>query len=133
MKADNPGHREIYRFLDAHGVVDKDRASRGGARRATGRRERTRRGARLVLDLHGLTTPDAERLLRDHVLRSRRDGVKELLVVHGRGLHSQAGEGAVLKKLVCDMLDHELQCCVRSHRRAASRDGGEGATVVLLR
>ena len=59
--------------------------------------------------------------------------MRELLVVHGYGLHSDPNEGPVLKKLVRDMLDRELRPKYRTYRTASIRDGGEGATLVAVR
>ena len=123
---------EIYRHLDEHGVIDKDSAGGATTKKRTKRYEKTKRGARRVLELHGKTEEVAAGLLRDCVRESKQKGCKEILVIHGRGLHSDPREGAVLKKLVRAMLEHELRGEVRSFGAAIRRDGGEGATVVRL-
>jgi DNA-nicking Smr family endonuclease len=82
------------------------------------------------IDLHGLDARGAERHVREALERARRDGVRCVRVIHGRGLHSESG--AVLR----DRLPHwlvrpplaEYVLAFARHRR----DGG-GSTLVLLR
>ncbi|MBD3316505.1 MAG: DNA mismatch repair protein MutS [Chitinivibrionales bacterium] len=124
---------EILRYIDQHGVVDKDkslarRGVKGGSRRSRGKK----RSDREVLDLHGLITEEAERRVRMAVDRCRRRGIYELLIIHGRGYHS--GEaGPVLKKMVRRMLAIELCHLIRDFVTASPRDGGGGATIVRFR
>jgi len=82
------------------------------------------------VDLHGLDARGAERRVRQALERARRDGVRCVRVIHGRGLHSEAG--AVLRDrlprwLVREPLAESVLAFAR-HRR----DGG-GSTLVLLR
>jgi DNA-nicking Smr family endonuclease len=125
------GAREILRHIARHGVADKD-ALHGGR---SGRPRQRRSGPRnqTTLDLHGLTEERAAAALREAVAAARRNGVRSLLVVHGRGIHSDPAEGAVLQRLVRIMLAGELQAFVRDSRSAASAQGGDGATLVYLR
>jgi DNA-nicking Smr family endonuclease len=59
--------------------------------------------------------------------------VKEILVIHGKGYHSKSESGPVLKGLVNQMLENELHYIIRSFASAKIKDGGDGATVVLLK
>lgn len=92
-----------------------------------------KRTLRVTLDLHGQRSEEAARRLRAALYRCRDTGTTELLVIHGYGRHSDPNEGPVLKKMVHDMLDNELQTLYRYYRSAAFKDGGDGATLVLFR
>lgn len=124
---------EILSFVEKYGVERKDAAvSAPDAHRHTGG---GKRGAahRMTLDLHGLHSDDAARKLRHALERCRETGMRELLVIHGYGLHSNPNDGPVLKKLVRDLLDNDFRPKYRSYHTASMHDGGEGATVVLIR
>jgi DNA-nicking Smr family endonuclease len=125
---------DILRYLDTHGVVDKDAVfGRKKKKRGTGGRKRGARARREVLDLHGDRADTAEMRLREAVHRCHRRGMKELLIIHGQGLHSDPSEGPVLKRLVRTMLEHELAPFVTDIIPARPREGGGGAVVVRLR
>jgi DNA-nicking Smr family endonuclease len=126
------GADEILSHIEKFGVDRKDAAD-GNDKRESPRGNRRTRSHRMTLDLHGLRSDDAARRLRGALDRCRETGMRELLVVHGYGLHSDPAEGPVLKKLVRDLLDRELRPKYRTYRTAAIRDGGEGATLVALR
>ncbi|MBN1577218.1 MAG: Smr/MutS family protein [Chitinispirillaceae bacterium] len=123
---------EILAHIEKFGVDRKD-AESGDTRQPASRGGRRNRPHRLVLDLHGLRSDDAARQLRFALDRCRETGMRELLVIHGYGLHSDPAEGPVLKKLVRDLLEHDLRPKCRSYRTATIRDGGEGATLVAVR
>jgi len=122
---------EILRYVERHGVVNKD-ALPGGRAAGSGRR---RGGPRYqaLLDLHGFTEERAAAELREAVADARRRGYRALLVVHGRGIHSDPAEGAVLQRLVRQMLSGGLSSSVRDMRPAPPAMGGDGATLVYLR
>lgn len=124
--------QEILAYLQKHGTVDKDAALH---QKKTNRHKRIlhKRAPRLVLDLHGLRSDDAVRRVRNVFLRLKEQGVREILIIHGKGFHSDPQEGPVLKKVVRDMLQGELSPMVRDYRQAMPRDGGSGATLVVLR
>ncbi|MFP4418802.1 MAG: Smr/MutS family protein [Chitinivibrionales bacterium] len=122
---------QILRYLDKHGVVDKDSgldAQRKNLKRFV---EKNKRNYRITLDLHGKTQQQAESMIRGAVQRCRRQGINQLLIIHGRGHHSP-GEGGVLKQLVRIMLSHELRPYIRSYAPARPKDGGAGATLVRV-
>jgi len=96
---------------------------------------RLRRGgfdAQRELDLHGLSATAAERALRAELTSAREQGVRCLRVVHGRGRHSEATP--VLRSAVQEWLQRPpLAAGVMAFCTAPSRQGGSGATLVLLR
>src|SRR5262249_38173728 len=84
------------------------------------------------LDLHGRARAAALRDLEKFVAGAR--GARCLLVIHGRGHGSDAG-GPVLRPAVWDWLGSQAaeRCGVMAFVSARPADGGDGATVVLLR
>jgi DNA-nicking Smr family endonuclease len=134
MKALDKGD-EILRYLEKHGVRDKDAGS-GQRRMRSGNKNivQNRKGRfRKTIDLHGMVSVSAEQALANALAECKKKGIKELLLIHGRGAHSDRAEGGVLKKLVRDNLEFRYAAMVRSFGPALSRDGGEGATVVVLK
>jgi DNA-nicking Smr family endonuclease len=129
-----PGRRdgadEILSFVEKYGVDRKDAAAATGTPKSTAKRINPHRQ---TLDLHGLRSDDAARKLRYALDRCQETGMRELLVIHGYGLHSNPNEGPVLRKMVRDLLENDLRPKYRSYRTAAMRDGGDGATLVLIR
>jgi DNA-nicking Smr family endonuclease len=84
------------------------------------------------LDLHGMTGAEARPALANVLREAAAAGVRCVLVVHGRGLHSEAG--AVLKDGVVSWLTAPpLAPLVLAFSSALPRDGGAGASYVLLR
>ena len=83
------------------------------------------------IDLHGHTEDEAEAGLVEFLEDSRRSGFSCVKVIHGRGLGSP-GE-PVLKPMVSRLLKGALSKHVRAYATAPPRDGGLGATYILLR
>ena len=130
------GHRsaeEILAHIETYGVEKKDTEKPPKDPRMVSGRNRRSRSHRMTLDLHGLHSDDASRKLRFALDRCHESGIQELLVIHGYGRHSDPSEGPVLKQMVRDLLRGELRPRYRSFRTASARDGGEGATLVLVR
>lgn len=85
------------------------------------------------LDLHGLTRDPARDALVRFFSSSRQQGFRCVLVVHGRGHHSEDSR-AVLKPLVQRWLQRApLKEWVFAYATAKPVDGGAGAMYVLLR
>ena len=83
-----------------------------------------------TLDLHGETVERGIARLREFLQHSSRMR-RCVLVVHGKGLHSE--HGAPLREAVLAELLGACSGFVHAFATAAPRDGGEGATYVLLR
>lgn len=94
---------------------------------------RLRRGEYRIeseIDLHGMTLAEARAQLREFLLAAAARRLRCLRIVHGKGLRS-GQRGPVLKNAVNSMLRRiEL---VLAFTSAAMREGGTGATLVLLR
>lgn len=127
----------LEQWLEVYGVRDKDaEAELAPESRAVSRERRGAEARRLdslkyqaVLDLHGMTSEEAKTALRGFIDTSARAGLEKVLVIHGKGLHS---EGApVLKKATRDVLEtHPL---AGRFGEAAKEEGGSGAVWVLIR
>lgn len=85
------------------------------------------------LDLHGLLKEEAKQELDAFLTRARQNGMRCVLVVHGRGLHSR-DQVPVLKDALKKWMgqarfaQHVLAFCT-----ARPHDGGGGAVYVLLK
>lgn len=84
-----------------------------------------------TLDLHGTTVKPGIEQLRQFLVESRRLGRRYVLVVHGKGTHSE--HGAPLREAVLSALLGELSGLVHAFASASPADGGNGATYVMLR
>lgn len=82
------------------------------------------------IDLHGLRTDEAREALGAFLLEAKRDALRCLRVVHGKGLGSP-GKTPVLKNLVRRWLMQKHE--VLGYVQAKPADGGSGALLVLLR
>ncbi len=85
------------------------------------------------IDLHGKTKDEAKSLVKNFIEQSRKFGMRCVLIVHGKGIHSK-DYMPVLKESLKGWLSgkstgrHILAFC-----SATPRDGGTGAIYVLLR
>ena len=84
-----------------------------------------------TLDLHGRPLDAALAELKKFMLDARKLGRRVVSIVHGKGLHSEAG--APLREAVIHALLGEMSGLVHALASAAPNGGGEGATVVMLR
>jgi DNA-nicking Smr family endonuclease len=96
-----------------------------------------RAGAHAVdarLDLHGRKRAEALRDLERFVTAARPRGARAVLVIHGRG-HGSDAAGPILRPAVWEWLASPAaaHCGVMAFTSARPRDGGSGATLVLLR
>ena len=87
--------------------------------------------AEATLDLHGSLVAPAMQQLRAFLFESRKLARRCVLVVHGKGTHSE--RGAPLREAVLQELLGPLSGFVHALSCAAPSDGGEGATYVMLR
>jgi DNA-nicking Smr family endonuclease len=85
-----------------------------------------------TVDLHGFTRDEAYARLCNATARAAAAGKRCVLVVHGRGHHSSDGS-PVLKDALADWIarpplaNQVIGCCL-----AQPRDGGSGASYLLL-
>jgi DNA-nicking Smr family endonuclease len=84
-----------------------------------------------TLDLHGDTVEIARQRLRELLTTAQRNGWRCVLVIHGKGTHSD--HGAPVREAVLAELLGPLSGLVRALSTSAPSDGGEGATYVMPR
>jgi DNA-nicking Smr family endonuclease len=82
------------------------------------------------LDLHGLNSDEARRLLTSFLHQATQQGLRCVNVIHGKGWHSEQGEG-LLKRLARHWLIQHPQ--VLAFCDAPMNGGGGGAVRVLLK
>jgi len=87
--------------------------------------------AEQTLDLHGDRVDAAIPKLHDFLATALRTGWRCVLVIHGKGLHSD--HGAPMREAVTSELLGPASGFVHAMASAPPADGGEGATIVLLR
>ena len=101
----------------------------GKKKRTDAAADARRLGVQAELDLHGLNGREAEQALERFVQDARRRGLRKILVIHGKGHHSQ-GE-PVLQRVVRSFLE---KCpYTGAFGPAGRKQGGRGATWVAVR
>jgi DNA-nicking Smr family endonuclease len=82
------------------------------------------------LDLHGLNSDAARKLMLEFLRDATQHGLRHVCVIHGKGWHTDGGEG-ILKTRVRHWL---TQCAeVLAFCEAPPNAGGGGAVLVLLK
>lgn len=129
----HPAPAQIRDTLSDHGAEDKllTEFVRPGISRMTLRK--LRRGQWPLqdsLDLHGLHSEAARKLLLEFMHEVTQHGLRCVCVIHGKGRHTEGGEG-ILKSRV----RHWLTQCVEvlAFCEAPPQEGGGGAVKVLLK
>lgn len=85
------------------------------------------------IDLHGLTKKDAETAVRNFLIKSRKRGLRCVLIVHGRGLNSPDSVPVLKDRLPVWLNRGPARKIVLAFASARPYDGGTGAIYVLLR
>jgi DNA-nicking Smr family endonuclease len=94
------------------------------------------------IDLHGYTLEQANKTIEEFVKKSYLDGVNKLIVVTGKGLHSQnekdpyvSKDLSILKYSVPEFLstNKSLMNIIYEIKDAKIEDGGAGAFYIYLR
>ena len=96
----------------------------------------------LSIDLHGYTLSEANEKIKKVIINSYNSGVKKILVVTGKGLHSQnekdpyvSKELSILKYSVPNFIEKnmELKNLITEMKEASLEDGGSGAFYIYLK
>jgi DNA-nicking Smr family endonuclease len=85
------------------------------------------------LDLHGLLADDARNKLLDFLKNQRTRGERCVLVIHGKGEHSERGNGVLRGEISAWLSQGRAREHVAAFATAREEDGGEGAVYVALR
>jgi DNA-nicking Smr family endonuclease len=85
-----------------------------------------------TLDLHGEVTARVSDVVASFVRTHHRRGAKQLLVIVGKGLHSEDGQGVLLHALIDALTNGGAAPLVRCFASAHANLGGSGAVAVML-
>ena len=124
----------LHEWLDRHPPAPKEEKDLHEAERRADQAEERRVLLRIEpqekLDLHGLTIDEAVARTDLFLRSSSDDGLRKVLIVHGKGNHSTAGQ-PVLKSAIRDFVRRHPLC---AEMGVPDRGlGGEGAIWVILR
>ncbi len=96
----------------------------------------------LSIDLHGYSLSEANEKIKKVIINSYNSGVKKILVVTGKGLHSQnekdpyvSKDLSILKYSVPNFIEKnmELKNLITEMKEASLEDGGSGAFYIYLK
>ena len=94
------------------------------------------------IDLHGYTLEEANKSIENFITKSYEDGINKLIVVTGKGLHSQNEKDpyvsknlSILKYSVPEFISNNqnLMKIIYEMQDAKIEDGGEGAFYIYLK
>ena len=94
------------------------------------------------IDLHGYTLEEANKIIEDFIYQSYRDKINKLVVVTGKGLHSQnekdpyvSKDLSILKYSVPEFIENNkaLMNIIKEIKDASIEDGGSGAFYIFLK
>ena len=94
------------------------------------------------IDLHGYTLDQANKLIEDFIIKSYEENINKLIVVTGKGLHSQnekdpyvSKELSILKYSVPEFIskNKNLKNIIYEITDAKIEDGGEGAFYIFFK
>ena len=94
------------------------------------------------IDLHGYTLEEANRSIKNFITKSYEDGINKLIVVTGKGLHSQNEKDpyvskhlSILKYSVPEFISNNqnLMKIIHEMQDAKIEDGGGGAFYIYLK
>ncbi|MBQ4014868.1 MAG: Smr/MutS family protein [Treponema sp.] len=113
-------------------IVDKDAAAQKSAdkKKMSGASYVQKLPPQDSLDLHGMTQEQAWKALNDFVAAAKFRGLKKILIIHGKGIHSQDSKGA-LTELVKRFIEGDQR--LGAYGFSDKEHGGSGATWVAVR
>lgn len=123
----------MERWLRIYGVVDKDKIAEETEERSK-QQDRSyvmKMRPEATIDLHGLHQDEAELRLNSFITECKQKGLKKVLIVHGKGIHT-SGTDPVLGTLVQKFIERDKRCGASGHPKNKA-DGGTGATWVVLK
>lgn len=131
-----PGTASIPHDSSSRADRSATQATRSPVRASRAEIKRMRAGKirpQQTIDLHGFTRDNAYRRLCNEVARAGTAGLRCVLVIHGKGRHSSEGSTTIRESLAewleTPPLVHQVTGCTL----AQPRDGGSGASYLLLR
>ena len=94
------------------------------------------------IDLHGYTLEEANKSIEDFIIKSYQEKINKLIVVTGKGIHSQnekdpyvSKDLSILKYSVPEFIENnsELMKKIIEIKDAKIEDGGQGAFYIYLK
>jgi len=94
------------------------------------------------IDLHGYTLEEANKIIKEFIYKCFREKINKLVVVTGKGLHSQnekdpyvSKELSILKYSVPEFIENDknLMNIINEIKDANIEDGGSGAFYIFLK
>ena len=94
------------------------------------------------IDLHGYTLEDANKTIEEFIYQSFREKINKLIVVTGKGLHSQnekdpyvSKDLSILKHSIPEFIrnNYNLMNIINEIKDANIEDGGSGAFYIFLK
>ena len=95
-----------------------------------------------LIDLHGYTLEDANKSIESFIIKSYQDKINKLIVVTGKGIHSQnekdpyvSKDLSILKYSVPEFISNNknLMKIIYEMKDAKIEDGGSGAFYIFLK
>ena len=95
-----------------------------------------------ILDLHGYSLDQANNLIEETIINCHKEGIKELKIITGKGLHSKnesdpyvSKEFGILRYSVPNFIrnNENLMRLINQIKEANLEDGGSGAFYILLK
>ena len=122
--------RVMEEWLDKKGVPVKDEDRIGTGKKSPARKTLRRMAPQDSLDLHGYTVDEALGELETYLKRAKARNLRKVLIIHGKGNHSEDGESVLRREVRRYLRDSPLcgECGVPQPAL-----GGEGAMWVILR
>ena len=94
------------------------------------------------IDLHGYTLEEANRAIEEFIFKSFKEKINKLIVVTGKGLHSQnekdpyiSKDLSILKYSVPEFIENNINLMniINEIKDANNEDGGSGAFYIFLK
>ncbi|MCK9169624.1 MAG: Smr/MutS family protein [Treponema sp.] len=119
-------------WLRRYGTVDKDKIAEEAeeSMRTNSQQYFKSLPVEARLDLHGLTQDEARSRLNSFISDCLKRGVRKVLLIHGKGLHT-TGSDPVLGEVVRKFMETDKRCGMSGHPE--KRMGGNGATWLVLK
>lgn len=120
-------------WLRKYGVIDKDKIAEENVTKTKmqDRNYLLNMKYEASIDLHGLHQDEAEQRLEGFVNDCLRKGLKKILIIHGKGIHT-TGTDPVLGETVRRFIENNKHCGMSGHPKS-NAEGGSGATWVILK
>jgi DNA-nicking Smr family endonuclease len=112
---------------------DYVRGLRHGAQPRLLRELAKRPRANQTLDLHGMTQREAREAVVSFVRKAHKEGLDVLCIVHGKGHHSEGGQGVLRDAVVSALTETPAALRVAGFVTAPEPLGGSGALLVELK